>query len=142
MRRLRQLRRLSSLERGLLARALLLVLGVRLGLWLLPLKAVRRGLSRVAHASPTSACNDEGYLDQAAWAVTVASRYVPQATCLTRALAAQALLAWNGYASVLRIGFAREQRGPLEGHAWLESQGRVVLGGGELSRFTLAMVPE
>jgi hypothetical protein len=73
-------------------------------------------------------------------AVAAVSRFVPTATCLTQAFAAQMMLARAGHATDLRIGVAKRD-GALEAHAWLEYQGTVVYG--ELpgfSRFT-AMPP-
>jgi hypothetical protein len=70
------------------------------------------------------------------WAVTAASRYVPGATCLAQALAAQVLLGRTGYPARLRIGVAKGEERKFEAHAWVESQGRVVIGGPGLGRFT------
>ena len=66
-----------------------------------------------------------------------AARLVPRSTCLTRALAAQWLLALAGHGSSLHVGVVRHPGRPLEAHAWLESRGQVVLGGdpAALSRF-------
>ena len=76
-------------------------------------------------------------IDRIAWAVAVASRYVPMATCLTQALAGQMLLARWGHTAQLHIGVANGPGGNLEAHAWLESQGTIVIGDvGELSRYT------
>lgn len=47
-----------------------------------------------------------------------ASRFVPGAQCLQRALAARVWLARRGVASEIVVGFRK--RGVLEGHAWLE----------------------
>jgi hypothetical protein len=73
-----------------------------------------------------------------AWAVRVASSYVPKATCLVQALAAEWILARCGYASRLHIGVARAEpsggRG-LDAHAWLECGGRVLLGGAGADRY-------
>jgi hypothetical protein len=61
--------------------------------------------------------------------VGVAGRLVPGTTCLVRALAAQALLARRGHASQLRLGVARGSGRAFEAHAWLEQDGRVLVGG-------------
>ena len=76
-------------------------------------------------------------MEQVVWAVTVASQYVPAATCLTQALAAQVLLSRLGHPASLRIGVSRDEAGEFQAHAWVECQGRVVIGGVQaLSRFT------
>ena len=67
----------------------------------------------------------------------VAGRHLPGAgTCLTQALAAEVLLRRQGYPSLLHIGVLRGEEGQLEAHAWLKSGDKVVIGGGELERYT------
>ena len=61
--------------------------------------------------------------------VALASRYVPRATCLTQALATLILLDLYRYPVTLRIGVARNNVGEFEAHAWIESDGSVVIGG-------------
>lgn len=65
------------------------------------------------------------------WAVAAVSRrLLPARPCLTQALAAQALLRWRGgRAARLQIGVARAPDGRLRAHAWLERDGRVLIGG-------------
>jgi hypothetical protein len=73
-----------------------------------------------------------------AWAVTVASRYVPAATCLTQALVTKLWLGRTGHHAIVRIGVARSEAGELLAHAWVESRGKVVIGGSvsSLRRYT------
>jgi hypothetical protein len=74
--------------------------------------------------------------DRVAWAVAVASRYVPDGSnCLVRALAAGRMLRRYGYDAALRIGVAKGQDHGLAAHAWLESGGQVVIGGFEFDRY-------
>ncbi len=74
--------------------------------------------------------------ERIAWAVRTASRYIPGSrNCLIQALAAQVLLRQKGLPSQLRFGVAREQRSRLQAHAWLESQGKIVIGGSDRERF-------
>ena len=132
---------LPAPDRRLLIGALLLLWGVRLGLSTIPFRTLHGLLARVPRARASLRSGKRPPLDRVAWAVRVASRYVPQATCLTQALTAQALLARHGHPGDLRIGLARDQDGRLQGHAWVESRGRVVFSGSEdPSRFT-ALVP-
>jgi hypothetical protein len=63
-----------------------------------------------------------------AWAVRVASRLVPAATCLPQALTAQYLFVQHGYPAELQIGAAKRPDGTLEAHAWLISGGEIVIG--------------
>ena len=57
-----------------------------------------------------AAAGASGSLEQMVWAVTVVSRYLPGATCLTQALAAQALLTQSGFPSQVEIGVAKDRR--------------------------------
>lgn len=110
-----------ALERHILLEAFLTLWFVRFGLWLLPfgvlLRLVRRSLGKAPDVE----------LDRLTTALTVAGHYVPRATCLPRALAGQYLLATHGYPSRLRLG-VRKSGDRLSAHAWLEHQGRVVIG--------------
>lgn len=92
------------------------------------LQVVKRVLAHFAK-TPRTGRPPTANPERIAWAVQAASRYVPDAACLVQALAAQVLLARNGYQSDLRIGVALEQ-GVLQAHAWVESQGKVLIGGG------------
>lgn len=63
------------------------------------------------------------------WAVSAVSRRIPLLSrCLTQAVAAKILLARSGYPCLMRIGVGRNKNGRLEAHAWVESQGVVVMG--------------
>jgi hypothetical protein len=73
--------------------------------------------------------------------VTTAARRVPHSTCLTQALAAQWLCAWFGRATTLRIGVAKGNDKPFRAHAWLESEGRVLVGGESLAEEEYAVLP-
>ena len=140
MSRLDKFRRLPPAERRLLVNALLLLWAIRLGLWLLPFRTLRRLVTRFqGHPSGLPETGSEVSrlsIERIVWAVARASRSVPQATCLTQACAAQILLTRRGYPASLRIGVAKGEGGQFEAHAWVETQGRVVLGGPQLARFT------
>ena len=69
------------------------------------------------------------------WAATMGTRIIPQSTCLVRALAVSRLLAQKGYESTLHIGVKRKA-GLLEAHAWVEYDGRVIIGDSEVPYFT------
>lgn len=132
MQRVNRLLCLPSTDRRLLIHSAFLLGAVRLGLWLLPFKTLRRLLAR------TTQVTNQVSVEKVTWAVKVASRYVPMTTCLTRALSTQMLLGQCGHPASLRIGVARSEEGRLQAHAWVESEGRIVLGGLEdLSCYTL-----
>lgn len=79
---------------------------------------------------------EKASVDKVAWAVMVASHYIPGARCLAQALATQVLLERRGYTTLLRIGFTRDKGEPMSAHAWVESGGRVAIGGaGNMARY-------
>ena len=104
-----------------------------MGLWLIPFRMMRQLLAKLARGSVASSVEQSGLVARIAWAVSVTSRYVPLATCLTQALVTKLMLARSGCYSILRIGVARSESGRLEAHAWVESNGKVVIGGSESS---------
>jgi hypothetical protein len=137
MNRLREFWGLPPAYRRLLITSLLLLGVVRVGLWLLPFQTLRRLLAHMARRHTGARGGDQVSVKRVARAVTVASRYVPAATCLTQALATQVLLSHRGYPASLRIGVARSGVGEFLAHAWVECQGQIVIGGAQaLSRFT------
>jgi hypothetical protein len=121
--------RLSPADRTLLLQAMVLVGLIRLGLWLLPFQMLQRSLARLQPVETgTVQLVDRELQQRTAWAVTRVSRLVPQATCLTQALATQVLLARRQQPAVLRIGVARDERGNFIAHAWVESAEHIVIG--------------
>jgi Transglutaminase-like superfamily len=136
MQRLHKFCRLPSPSRRLLVKSLLLLGIIRMGLWLLPFRTLRRLLAHMTRACPRWQGGHQAPLKRVVWAVTVASQYVPAATCLTQALATQVLLSRRGHPTSLRIGVARSDAGEFQAHAWVECQGEIVIGRVEaLSRF-------
>jgi transglutaminase superfamily protein len=106
---------------ALLLEAWLTLLQVRLALWLLPWRIVSRVPvpSNRRHTLST---------ESSTAAIRAVSRYVPSATCLVQALALRRLLARHGRVSVLNLGVRNPLCGRLQAHAWLEVEGRVILG--------------
>ena len=133
MRTVHKLARLSSGERRLVLRAVLVVGGFRVALSVLPFRFVERLAARARRPKRDRA---RPSVDHLVWAVTVASRRVPRASCLTQALALQSLLLREGHDATLRLGVAKTAAGELEAHAWLEHDGRTVIGGPQSARFT------
>lgn len=144
MKGIAKLARLSRVDRGLLVRAGILVPLVRMGLSFYSFERVQRALSRFSRPVASTAKNQEDStvervegVERVVWAVRAASRYVPAASCLTQALAAHTLLERRGLQNALRIGVARNEAGVFEAHAWIESDGEVVLGKlHDLDRYT------
>src|SRR5689334_21664605 len=131
MNRLRKFFRLPASERLLLIRAVTLLAVVRIALWLFPFKALQQISARFVRSSAPSLQESHFSAERVVWAVQVASRYVPRATCLTQAVAAQALLGFGGIPASVRIGVAKAAAAGFEAHAWVESGGKILIGGAE-----------
>jgi hypothetical protein len=136
MRKINRFAQLTRAERLILLRVLLVVCVARATLWLLPFEAARKLVAR-------SAAGTAGHSGkQLIWAVRVASRYLPGATCLTQALAAQALLTRSGYPSQVEIGVAKDEARRFQAHAWVVCQGEIVLGGQQIEQYNPLMIWE
>lgn len=108
-------------------RALAVVTAVRGALWMRPLAGILITCARTRTVEPRTPAADDQAIARVVVAVHRVSRIVPRATCLTQALAAQWLLGRAGITSCLRFGVAR-QAADIAAHAWLEVDGRVVIG--------------
>ncbi len=120
---------LTSRERRLFKRAVLLLSAVRIGLVVLPFRTVARFTARKAPAG-AGGKTDDALRDQIVLAVNRANRFVPgKGTCLHEALAGQLMLAARGFPTRLQIGVKKGEDGQLIAHAWVEDRGAVVVGG-------------
>ena len=117
-----KLRRLSRNERLLFVEAWKIVALTRLMLWVFPLEKVRKKISRrktFARLQP---------LESTTWAVCAASHRIPRATCLVQAIALQTLLQEQGISTYLVIGVTMGQEDNFQSHAWVEHEGRILIG--------------
>lgn len=131
---------LPASDQALLFKSLTPLVAMRFGLWTLPYTRVRVIADwMTAHgrtSSRTNASDTKPSREKIAWAVATASRIVPGGSnCLVRAMATEIILKRYGYASTLKIGVAKPAAGQFEAHAWLESDGIVVIGDFQLDRF-------
>ncbi len=115
----------------LLAQAGVVVLACRVALWTMGVRGARKVVRLMAggirlKADPTSAA-------RAPWAVRAAGRRIPGATCLTQALALQAMLERAGRPCRVEIGVAKAES--FEAHAWLVCGDAVLLGDAGAARF-------
>jgi hypothetical protein len=124
-RKLRTFQHLTTRERRLALGALAWMAAVRLGLWMIPFRKMQRlceRLGRPRHDKAASAA-------EIARAVRLAGRYVPRATCLVQAFAAQILLGRHGHPAEVHIGVTLA--GGFQAHAWVKSGGAILVGGAE-----------
>jgi hypothetical protein len=134
--RLKRLRRLSPNERQILFRAAAVTLAARCALAALPLGKTKC-LLKAFVASKKSIS-----LEDAVWSVRAAGRYIPGATCLSQALALQAMLADSGLEASVQIGVRRAPHAEFKAHAWVSFQGEIVLGGPDVSDYVHLTVLE
>jgi hypothetical protein len=104
---------------------------VRLALWTRPFARVQELVAVAASDPPGAPAVAPGRL---AWAVESAAAAIPKASCLTQALAAQIMLERSGAHPELKIGVASD-RETFEAHAWLELDGRPLVGAHDLDRY-------
>jgi len=111
------------------------VVAVRIGLSLVGLHGVRRWM--LPPTAPRVA--DDRVARQLCRRTQVAANFIPFASCLTRALACQILLARRGLSSTLCLGVRPGRDGAMLAHAWLVSGNDAVAGAerGEARLFTL-----
>ena len=124
------------------AEATVVLTFVRLALWLLPFRYVKRVYIDETQRSSQHTLlrrntdSDVAVSRQVARAIDRASRLVPHSSCLPRALAARRMLERRGLTSALRFGVLRTAEG-LCAHAWIEVAGRTVVGAlPDLDRYT------
>ena len=119
---------LAPAQRSLLVKAALLLCAVQAVLLFFPIPFLRR-LFSLRRARRLRGSPDPGMPDRIAWAVAAASRFVPGShRCLPRAMAAHLWLVRAGHPAVLRVGVAKPSEGKLLSHAWVECEGKVLMG--------------
>jgi hypothetical protein len=129
MHRIRKFMELSWPDKLLLIYAILALAMVALGLRILGWLDLQHLLLKLGNWSSRFVLTQRPSVQKIARAIRIASRYVPKATCLPQALAAQLLLTQNGYPANLQIGVAKNKEGVLEAHAWVRSENSIVIGG-------------
>lgn len=137
---LRKFLHLQSSERWLVVTIGLSYLAIWLGYRVLPFQTLYRLLIHLGQNKTIPIENEEGFTDQVVQAINRTNRnLIKDSTCLTQALTGQLLLNRHGIYTHLCIGVLKEDVGKLHAHAWLESNGRVVIGGpeSEIERYTI-----
>lgn len=128
---------LPELDRSLLIKSWVWLAVIRVGLYIFPFETLRTWIASRAPTSSTKSLDEQSTcVNRVTWAVYAASRYLPGAqTCLVQALATQRLLVRRGVSARLLIGLRRASNGVFEGHAWVESDGQIVMGKAGHQRF-------
>ncbi len=136
-RRLRSLLALAPAERGLALRAVAWLGVFRVAIHLVSFPRLRRWVEARPHGG-TSAEPAHAAPLAVRRALSRAERSVPGATCLAQALTAELLLRELGAPAVLRLGVSTEPVAgrALDAHAWVESDGMVVVGDADFERYS------
>lgn len=141
--KVRKLLALRPNQIALIGASTVLVGVARVGLFVLPVRRVRRAINRLV-GSGTALSADKGFsLEELIRFVTLGSRCSPVgSTCLAVALVAQSLLMRYGYESRFCIGVRRSEDRAFAAHAWLERSGRVIVGGPPSVVATYQVLPD
>lgn len=128
MKRLSRFLKLPLAEKILLLEALLLVTFAAFVLRFVPFRVFRKFLSQRLASEIKNEPADWLEIKRIVRSVNFFSRFVPFTTCLTNSLAAMLLIRSKGQHSVLRIGVVKDGEKDLKAHAWLETNGRIIIG--------------
>jgi hypothetical protein len=117
-----------------LAIASLLLGMLRLALWCLPFRTVRKFVEQAGdrtRAKQTMRASDtERYQAEMIWALQLGGRFLlGDKPCLPQALAIQWLLGRRGVYTDLSIGVKKDDERGIAAHAWVEKEGQIIMGG-------------
>lgn len=130
IKKLRDFHELPPRAKKLWLAAAWLALAMRLLITVAPFPVLRALVVKLhkLHDAPRRA--DADALNEIAWAVSSAARWVPiRGTCLVQALVGQILCACWGQPVTLCIGAAKNKQGTFQAHAWLvTSEGKTFIG--------------
>lgn len=104
------------------------IVGLQLGLRLLPLRMLLSLLSRLRTNHDAQAPDMTIAREMASVVRSCGRRIGGGQHCLTQALALQILMGRQGQPCELCIGVRKDVRGCLQAHAWVQAEGQVVLG--------------
>ena len=79
-------------------------------------------------------------LNQIKTGIRILEKYFPFIKCYNRALTARILLRKKGYSSTLYLGFKRDEKNKLKGHAWLKCGTIMITGGRNHRQYTITAV--
>ncbi len=127
MRPLHKFIQLSPAQKALHFKAVILIAFIRLGLWVMPFRALKWMVIRLG-ARPVQSKGVQVPPNEIAAIISRAARRIPRATCLTQAMALHLLCRRRGYQTTLQIGVGRDGSSKFRAHAWVEREGKVIIG--------------
>ena len=136
MRRLYKFLLLPTGEKVFFIKAVLLTMIVKFGLLIFPLNIIRQFTDYILQLLPKHQIKRLS-TEKISWAVSTAGGYLLGAkNCLSQALVAQILLKQNGYPANLNFGASKDNEIKLEAHAWVESEGKIIVGEATIKDYT------
>jgi hypothetical protein len=120
--------KLPLAEKILHVEALIAVISAGFVLRLVPFRFIRRSLARRLSSDVTEGPVNWAEIHTIVRSVNFFSRFHPFASCLSKAVAALLLIKHKGGHAVLKIGVAKDEHKNFIAHAWLETNGRIVIG--------------
>ena len=115
---------LSFYQKRLLLCSWIVASAIRIGLYILPYRWLYR-LPNLIEGEKRKTSTD---IEQIIWAIRTSCRFVPKATCLTQAITAAIMLNYNGHRSNVVLGVVSNSSDSFEAHAWVESDGKIIVG--------------
>jgi Transglutaminase-like superfamily len=130
MNKIQKFLHLDSSEKYLLIGAFLLLNSIRVGFLFLKFPLLQQILGRISKLRSDVSTKSVISIERIVWCVEVSTQLSPGgAKCLARALTVETLMKQNGYAPSLKIGVIKNSIEEFKAHAWIEHQGKIVIGG-------------
>ena len=129
MKKLYRFLKLPRSDQKLFLQAYILMMLVRLGLLLLPFQKLQDLILKTNELRFLGEANhDVGAKDIALSVIRSAKLSPGGVKCLAKALTASMLMKTYGLPYKTNIGVAKGEKNNLEAHAWVESEGKIVVG--------------
>jgi Transglutaminase-like superfamily len=120
---------LEPSKRRLLIVTFLLLNSIRVGFLFARFSFLQKVLNQFSTFHSDKSDHPSIEVDQIIWAINVSTQLSPgQAKCLARALTVHTLMKQQGYDPILQIGVIKNAEEEFQAHAWLEYQGKIVVG--------------
>ena len=105
---------------------------IKLGLLLIPFRYLYHLAARFSRPKSVRGTPDTIPLEEIITVIHRASqRFLGANSCFPQALTGKVLLERHGYPVQIRLGVRQAEQGKLIAHAWVEKDGKVILGGPE-----------
>jgi hypothetical protein len=142
MRQVCKFLRLPPADQLLFIRIALLLAAIRIGLSLFPFQALQHFLDKVGEESGDFGRTGRDDRARVISATIILGRFLlGDKPCLTQALVIKLLFRRRKYPAQLQIGVAKQNDGTLSAHAWVESDGEIVIGGADSPHLYTTLFP-